>query len=74
MPSPTPSNTSNPHEDEDTKTTKLKSALWLPLGQLVDNTTLTMHKNATPQFIGALTELVWFQIASVSGDVEGFAR
>ena len=30
--------------------------------------------NATPQFIGALTELVWTQIEGVAGDLESFAR
>lgn len=30
--------------------------------------------NATPQFIGALTELVWAQIANTSKDLENFAK
>ena len=31
-------------------------------------------KNASPQFIGALTELVWEQIKDVAVDTEAFAR
>lgn len=30
--------------------------------------------NATPRFIGALTELVWTQIELAARDVEAFAR
>jgi centromere protein S len=30
--------------------------------------------NTTPQFIGALTELVWAQIAGASKDLEAFAK
>lgn len=33
----------------------------------------TAH-NATPQFIGALTELVWAHVASAGRDLEDFAR
>ncbi|KAF2839547.1 hypothetical protein M501DRAFT_908239, partial [Patellaria atrata CBS 101060] len=55
---------------------RLKSALWYSIGQLVDHTTLssTTATNATPQFIGALTELVWTQIGSASRDLEMFAK
>ncbi|KAL4951139.1 hypothetical protein BDW69DRAFT_170692 [Aspergillus filifer] len=41
---------------------RLKSALWLSIGKIVDEETLKLGVNATPQFIGALTELVWVQI------------
>jgi hypothetical protein len=39
----------------------LKSALWYSVGKIVDNESLNLHVNATPQFIGALTELVFVQ-------------
>jgi histone H3/H4 len=32
------------------------------------------ENNATPQFIGALTELVWAQIANTAKDLENFAK
>lgn len=41
---------------------RLKSALWYSIGQFVDDALLTDDLNATPQFIGALTELVYTQI------------
>lgn len=53
---------------------KLKSALWLSIGRLVDSTCIPLRTNATPQFIGALTELVYAQVTTVAVDVERFAR
>ncbi|SLM35207.1 apoptosis-inducing taf9-like domain 1 family [Lasallia pustulata] len=53
---------------------RLKSALWFSIGKTVDEETLNLGVNATPQFIGALTELVWAQIESVSVDLEAFAQ
>ncbi|KAG6176833.1 hypothetical protein E4U36_007678, partial [Claviceps purpurea] len=41
---------------------RLKAALWFAVGQIVDEECLRRNRNATPQFIGALTELVWTQI------------
>lgn len=41
---------------------RLKAALWYAVGQIVDEESLSRNRNATPQFIGALTELVWTQI------------
>jgi hypothetical protein len=41
---------------------RLKSALWLSIGKIVDEETIKLGVNATPQFIGALTEMVWSQI------------
>ena len=41
---------------------RLKSALWFSVGKIVDEETLKLGVNATPQFIGALTEMVWAQI------------
>lgn len=43
---------------------RLKSALWFSIGKIVDEETLKLGVNATPQFIGALTELVWAQIGT----------
>ncbi|KAK8918017.1 Centromere protein S [Metarhizium anisopliae] len=48
---------------------RLKSALWFAVGQIVDEECLRRNRNATPQFIGALTEMVWTQI-----DLESFAN
>ncbi|MCJ1392287.1 hypothetical protein MMC18_005154 [Xylographa bjoerkii] len=53
---------------------RLKSALWYSVGKIVDEETLKLGVNATPQFIGALTEMVWAQIESVSQDLESFAK
>lgn len=41
---------------------RLKSALWLSIGKIVDDETIKLGINATPQFIAALTEMVWAQI------------
>jgi centromere protein S len=43
---------------------RLKSALWYAIGQFVDDALLADDLNATPQFIGALTELVYTQIGT----------
>jgi hypothetical protein len=43
---------------------RLKSALWYSIGQYVDDSLLSDSLNATPQFIGALTELVYTQIGT----------
>ncbi|KAF2096695.1 hypothetical protein NA57DRAFT_58593 [Rhizodiscina lignyota] len=67
-------------DDAEQREERLKSALWYSIGQVVDHETLnslslsgSVH-NATPQFIGALTELVWAQIASAGKDLENFAK
>ena len=41
---------------------RLKAALWFSVGKIVDEEALKLGINATPQFIGALTELLWAQI------------
>jgi hypothetical protein len=41
---------------------KLKASLWFSIGKIVDEETLRLNTNATAQFIGALTEMVWSQI------------
>ncbi|GKZ53183.1 hypothetical protein AnigIFM49718_005767 [Aspergillus niger] len=44
------------------------------LEEIVDEETIKLGVNATPQFIGALTEMVWAQIETVSQDLESFAK
>ncbi|KAF1852206.1 uncharacterized protein K460DRAFT_402194 [Cucurbitaria berberidis CBS 394.84] len=53
---------------------RLKSALWYSIGQYIDDQSLDSDLNATPQFIGALTELVYTQIANTARDLETFSR
>ncbi|TQN75350.1 Centromere protein S [Colletotrichum shisoi] len=53
---------------------RLKAALWFAVGKIVDEESIKQDCNATPQFIGALTEMVWAQIESVAGDLESFSR
>ncbi|KAG8408092.1 MHF histone-fold complex component [Metarhizium acridum] len=61
---------STPDDDRE----RLKSALWFAVGQIVDEECLRRNRNATPQFIGALTEMVWTQIENVAVDLESFAN
>ncbi|KAL9606148.1 MAG: hypothetical protein Q9179_000660 [Wetmoreana sp. 5 TL-2023] len=53
---------------------RLKAALWFSVGKIVDEETLKLGVNATPQFIGALTEMIWAQIGNVSEDLRSFAK
>ncbi|KAI0166891.1 kinetochore component CENP-S-domain-containing protein [Hypoxylon sp. FL1284] len=53
---------------------QLKAALWFAVGEMVDEETLRRNRNVTPQFIGALTEMVWAQIENVALDLETFSR
>ncbi|KAI5839947.1 kinetochore component CENP-S-domain-containing protein, partial [Morchella snyderi] len=53
---------------------RLKSALWFTIGKIVDAECVTLKVNATPQFIAALTELVWAQLENVGRDLESFAK
>ncbi|KAJ4368790.1 MHF histone-fold complex component [Neocucurbitaria cava] len=53
---------------------RLKSALWYTIGTYIDNSTISSHLNATPQFTGALTELIYTQIANTARDLETFAN
>lgn len=46
---------------------RLKSTLWYHVGQVVDEETINLGVNATPQYIGSLTELVWAQIGMSTG-------
>ncbi|KAF2017096.1 hypothetical protein BU24DRAFT_490327 [Aaosphaeria arxii CBS 175.79] len=53
---------------------RLKSSLWYSIGQFIDEESLDQNLNATPQFIAALTELVYTQISNTSRDLETFAK
>ncbi|KAK3045049.1 hypothetical protein LTS18_014697 [Coniosporium uncinatum] len=53
---------------------RLKTALWSSLATLTNSETLRLSTNATPQFILALTELVFAQILSTGKDLENFAK
>lgn len=53
---------------------RLKAALWFAVGKIVDEESMRRNRNATPQFIGALTEMVWTQIENVAVDLESFSR
>jgi centromere protein S len=41
---------------------RLKASLWFSIGKIVDEETTRLNTTATPQFIGAMTEMVWAQI------------
>ncbi|KAK4157631.1 kinetochore component CENP-S-domain-containing protein [Chaetomidium leptoderma] len=53
---------------------RLKAALWFSIGKMVDQESLQRNRNATPQFIGALTDMVWHQIENVAIDLESFSQ
>jgi len=36
--------------------------LWFQIGKIVDEESINLGVNATPQFIGSLMELVWAQL------------
>jgi len=61
-------------EDDAAKEEKLKAALWYSVGQMVDSVALSQNLNATPHFIGGLSELVWAQIENAAQDLEAFAK
>lgn len=65
--------TMNDPAQDDTRE-RLKAALWFAVGQMVDEESMKKNRNATPQFIGALTEMVWEQIEATATDLEGFSR
>lgn len=43
-------------------TERLKASLWFSIGKIIDEETARLNTTATPQFIGAMTEMVWAQI------------
>ncbi|CAP73559.1 uncharacterized protein PODANS_2_9255 [Podospora anserina S mat+] len=49
-------------QSEDEIRERLKTALWFSIGKIVDEESMRRNRNATPQFIGALTDMVWSQI------------
>lgn len=53
---------------------RLKAALWFAIGKIVDEESLRRNRNVTPQFIGAMMDMVWAQIESVAIDLENFSR
>lgn len=53
-------------DDEANLHDRLKSTLWYHVGKLVDDETIALGVNATPQFIGSLTELLWAQMGKQS--------
>ncbi|KAB5563327.1 kinetochore component CENP-S-domain-containing protein [Coniochaeta sp. 2T2.1] len=59
---------------EDDNRERLKASLWYAIGKIVDEESIKRNRNATPQFIGSLTELVMTQIESVAIDLESFSR
>ncbi|KAK7711885.1 MHF histone-fold complex component [Diaporthe eres] len=58
-------------ESEEDVRERLKAALWFAVGKMVDEQSLRRNRNATPQFIGALTEMVWTQI-DLNGIIKDF--
>ncbi|KAK4109501.1 hypothetical protein N656DRAFT_738091, partial [Canariomyces notabilis] len=60
-------------EDEGVRE-RLKEALWFTIGKMVDEESIRRNRNVTPQFIGALTAMVWQQIENVAMDLESFSR
>lgn len=52
------------------KEERLKAALWYSVGQTIDSISLSKDINATPHFIGALSETLWQQIGADMGNLE----
>lgn len=61
-------------QDDEAKEEKLKAALWYSIGKMVDSAALSQDLNATPHFIGGLSELVWAQIENAAQDLEAWAK
>ncbi|KAK0834718.1 MHF histone-fold complex component [Friedmanniomyces endolithicus] len=53
---------------------RLKAALWYSTGQTVDAVAVSQNLNATPHFIGGLSEMCWAQIENIAQDLEAFAK
>lgn len=53
---------------------RLKAALWHSIGKTVDAIAMEGNINATPRFIGSLTELVHGKITTAATDLEAFAK
>ncbi|KAI9049649.1 hypothetical protein LZ554_006674 [Drepanopeziza brunnea f. sp. 'monogermtubi'] len=65
---------SSQQAEEDPINEKLKASLWFAIGKLIDEECLRLNTTATPQFIGAMTEMAWAQLESVATDLESFSR
>ncbi|KAK9465704.1 kinetochore component CENP-S-domain-containing protein [Lipomyces arxii] len=63
-----------PVSDDPQLRERLKSAIWYTVGKIVDEECLHLDDNATPQYIAALTELVYSQAILLAKDVESFAH
>ncbi|KAG4431137.1 hypothetical protein IFR05_013374 [Cadophora sp. M221] len=61
-------------EEEDPTLEKLKASLWFSIGKLVDEEAALLNTTATPQFIGAMSEMVWAQLETAAIDLEAFSR
>ncbi|KAF2157435.1 hypothetical protein K461DRAFT_18184 [Myriangium duriaei CBS 260.36] len=61
-------------QNKEEKIERLKSALWHSIGQTIDAIAAEQDVNATAQFMGALTELVWTVVQNASLDTEAFMR
>ncbi|OAA67043.1 apoptosis-inducing taf9-like domain protein [Niveomyces insectorum RCEF 264] len=53
---------------------ELKAALWSAVSDMVDQESIKQNRNATPQFIGALVDMVWAQLETVASDLKSFSR
>ncbi|KAJ5894822.1 hypothetical protein N7495_006513 [Penicillium taxi] len=53
---------------------RLKAELWRVVTDITDEETVKFGISTTPQFISALTELVWIQLETASIDIESFAK
>jgi len=51
---------------------RLKAALWYSTGQTVDAVAVSQNLNATPHFIGGLSEMCWAQIENIAQGPGGF--
>lgn len=51
------------------KQQRLKNALWYSTGKTVDHIAIEKGINATPLFIGGLSEMLWAQIGTVHTSV-----
>ncbi|KAI4846975.1 hypothetical protein E4T44_03120 [Aureobasidium sp. EXF-8845] len=62
------------NSDAEDKVDRLKSSLWYSIGTIIDAISLDQDLNCTPEFIAALTELVWSQVLTSGADLEQFAK
>lgn len=53
---------------------RLKAALWHAVGRIVDTVAVDSSINASPTFIGGLTEMLAAKISTAATDIEAFAK